>query len=404
MAAFVLAAVLAGCGNKSKKKDDFETREYWCKNEYDNAYLYSVTNNTKENVNVEVLATVYDAGGNITETQTEDISLGKGETGMVKFDFGTSQEEIDSVDYTLSYSEMVGKSAIKNINFEQTVNEDHVTIVADHVTIVATNNGDIPAQEVCAYALFFDKDNNVVDCGVTYLQDMDSEIKPGVSLGGQIYFHTPYDHVEYYYSECSTHDESQQSDINENDFSVKEYRYSYSSKHGSSETYYLVITNNSDKTVSAGVNMIAYDSENKVVGAKNHNYGIELLGPGEEALIQLDFIYIAGIDHVEYTCSYALAPEELESGYKYLECTSNVHDGKVEVTLTNNGSKPIEAAAVNVLFLDENEKLVDYGYIFFDDDDHELKPGAGITNEIERLNTDAEFSKIELIPEGRMYK
>lgn len=101
---------------------------------------------------------------------------------------------VASVEYEIGYdTDPYYSPVLGNLSVEQTNN-------ANNVIIAVTNNGNIPAQFVEAYALFFDANNNVVGTTSNYVVDDDSEIKPEKMLVEQLDAYCSFDHCEVYFT------------------------------------------------------------------------------------------------------------------------------------------------------------------------------------------------------------
>ena len=152
-----------------------------------------VTNNSKANVAVSGNATAKDSSGNSIGADDMDIAvIGAGETsfGYFYFDGVTG---IDSVDYSLKYSDSLYDPVINNLEVEQTTNDENVIVSA-------TNKGEKEAEFVMAQALFFDENNNVIWESEDYITDDELKIKPNDTLSVQLDCYKGYDHVEVYFT------------------------------------------------------------------------------------------------------------------------------------------------------------------------------------------------------------
>ena len=352
--------------------EEFEKKGYTYKNILnDTLYFYTVKNNSKAVVSIEGNAVAYDSEGNELGASQRDIDvLGQGETSLMVFYF-EDVEEFDHIDCKLDYkTSTFYKPVISNISMEQSINDSNLTIVAK-------NTGEYNAQFVEAYALFFDENDNVLSYSSTYITDGDSEIKPGASRSVQLDCYKGFDHVECYLTGRSTGKTTEvKSDVSESDFAVEEYIYEDSI--GCSHSY-LVITNNSSKTVGIDVNMTAYDKDNGVIGAGSGS--IDVIAPGEQSIATVFFDFVQAIDHTEYSLSFDTSPY-YESGLADLEIEEHVNDKNVVVTVTNNGSKATKFLQGYALFFDASGNVVDSDSTYIVDGDSELKPGATLSQQL----------------------
>lgn len=374
--------------SKSVSDDDFEKTGYIYENSIgDSLYFYIVKNNSSATVEINGNATAYDSAGSVIGASQRDIDvLGPGETSLMVFYFD-SVSGIDKVDCALSYdTSPYYKPVINNIRMEQTINDKNITIRA-------TNGGEYNAQFVEAYALFFDSDGKVIAYDSKYVTDNDSEIKPGATLSAQLSTYNDFDHVECYLTGRSDGEASvSTSEVSDSDFSVKEYRYE--NTIGDSMRF-LVIKNNSEKTVGININMTAYDASGNVIGADDGS--IDVVGPGEESIATFYFDSVKDIDHVEYTMSYDTDPY-YGSVLSDLEVVQNINDKNVVVTATNKGTEAAKFVEAYALFLDTSGNVVEYGSTYITDGDSEIKPGVTLSKQITSYEA---FDTVEVYLTGR---
>ena len=367
---------------------DFEKTGYLYENSIgDSLYFYIVKNNSQATVAVNGNATAFDSDGNAVGASQREIDvLGPGETSLMTFYFD-SVTGIDKVDCALIYdTETYYKPVLGNIRMEQTINDQNLTVIA-------TNDGNINAQFVEAYALFFDADNKLVSYDSTYVTDGDSEIKPGGTISVQLDTYKGFDHVECYLTGRSDGQASTASSgVSDSDFAVKEYLYENSI---GDSMYFLAITNNSDKTVGINGNMTAYDAGGNVIGADSGS--IDVLGPGEQSIMSFYFDSVKGIDNVQYTLGYDTEPY-YKSGLEGLEVVQNINAKNVVVTVTNNGTEASQFVEAYALFLDSAGKVVRYDSTYIVDGDSEIKPGATLSKQ---LDTYEAFDTVEVYLTGR---
>ena len=368
--------------------EDFEKNGYLFENSIgDSLYFYIVKNNSKATVDINGNATAYDSDGNAIGASQRDIDvLGPDETSLMVFYFD-NVTGINKVDCSLSYdTKPYYKPVIGNISMEQTINDQNLTVIAK-------NDGDINAQFVQAYALFFDADNNVVSYDSNYVVDGDSELKPGAEISVQLDTYKGFDHVECYLTGRSDGQASEAgSAVSDSDFAIKEYKYE--NTIGDS-LYFLAITNNSDMTVGVNGNMTVYDTDGNVIGADSAS--IDVLGPGDESIMSFYFDSVKGIDNVKYTLGYDTSPY-YESGLKDLEVVQNINDKNVVVTVTNNGEEASCFVQAYALFLDSDGNVIRYDSTYITDGDSEIKPGATLSKQLDTYET---FDNVVVYLTGR---
>lgn len=175
--------------------EDFEIKEYLYEYyEYSGGSVYYliVTNNSAETVSFFANGTAKDADGNIIGAGDTEIDvLGPGETS-VGYLYFSGVTGIETVEYQTAYgAETNLKPVVGDLSLDVSVN-------AEDVTVTVTNNGDIAARYVEAYAVFLTADNTVADVVSNYLVDDDYEIKPGAALSEKFSCHSEFDRVEVY--------------------------------------------------------------------------------------------------------------------------------------------------------------------------------------------------------------
>ncbi len=371
--------------------DDFETMGYLFENDYgDSRYFLIVKNNSNAVVSVEGNATAKDQSGKAIGADNMSIDvLGPGETTIGYFYFD-SVTGIDSVDYQLDYSlQKYYKPVIANLHIEQFSNEKNVTISV-------TNTGDINAQFVEAYALFFDSHGNIVNYESTYVTDNDSEIKCGTTLSAQLdIYGRSYDHVDVYFTGQSDGSRSEADEkVSVSDFTIEEHKL----ENYSDTMWFMVIKNNSEYDVMITVNSTAYDQEGNVVGADDTS--IDVLGAGQTSLCNFYYDGVDNVDHIQ--CQWFFDTDlYYEDVIHNLEVNSTINDKNVIVSVSNHGSFPAEFVEAYALFFDSQGNLVDTDSAFIGDNDYEIKPDASFT---EQLDSYQAFSSVEVYFTGRHSK
>ena len=140
------------------------------------------------------------------------------------------------------------------------------------------------------------------------------------------------------------------------------------------------MTNHSNKTAGISINMTAYDSDNKVIGASNGS--VDVIGPDDESIAMLYFDSVKGIDHVEYTMSFDTS-SGFESGLKDLDVTKNTNKNNVVVMVKNNGTEAVDYLKAYAIFLDNAGNVIFADYDYLTDGDGELKSGATLSVQID---------------------
>ncbi len=159
---------------------------------------------------------------------------------------------------------------------------------------------------------------------------------------------------------------------------------------------FMVVKNNSGNTVDISTSSIAYSKDGKMVSAANSSF--DALGAGCTSVFYEAFETSEEIDH--YDTDMSVKPSEYyKSVIQDLTYTqNNIKDGAI-FQVTNNGKEAAEFVCGYALFF-LGDKLVDFDYTYFTDDDSELKPGKTISKQI---NAYEDFTRIEFYLTGRRY-
>lgn len=355
----------------------------------DTLYFVTVKNNSRTTVSVSGNATAKDSAGAVLGAGNMSIDpIAPGEESIGYFYF-SGVSGVAKVDYQLSYNEDIYyEPVLGNLEVEKSMNETNVTITV-------TNNGDINAEFVEAYAFFMDADDNIIKYDNTYVIDNDSQIKPGASLSAQLNCYDTYDHVEIYLTGRSDGSSTPVSEsVLSKDFSSAGYLYETSV---GDSLYFLVVTNNSSEACSVKGNAVARDASGKAIGAGDLT--LDILGPGETSIGYFYFDKVFGIDKVDYQLFGS--DSYYEPVLKDLSAEVTINDENVVVAVTNNGTNPAQFLEAYVLFFDADNNLVWYESGYLTDDDSELKPGATIS---EQADMDSEFDHAEVYFRGRYYE
>lgn len=178
--------------NAASSDKDFTIKEYKYENNFGTYYYLVYTNNSKETVSISANATAKDKQGNVLGSADMNISvLAPGETSIGSLTF-YDVKGIDKIEYQSSYKEQTAiYPVIKDLSVEYTKNKDNIAVTVE-------NKGKNPAEMVQAYAVLFDKNNNVLSVESKFVTDSDFEIKPGKKESAKIKTYKEYDHVEIY--------------------------------------------------------------------------------------------------------------------------------------------------------------------------------------------------------------
>ena len=381
----------------SFSEDDFDTQGWYCKEKYGSSsyYFLEVKNNSKATVGISGNATALDGNDSVLGSADGSIDvLGPGETSLMTFYF-SDVGDVTTVKTDLQYTQDIYyQPVISNLKVNQSINDKNVTIQV-------TNNGDVPAEFVEATALFFDAEGNVIYHNSGYVADNDSEIKPGATLSDQLDSYEAFDHVNVYLNgradkSAKAADSSSSkgnSSVTDSDFDITEY--TYSNDIARSSMYFLVIKNNSEKTVGIDGNMTAYDGSGNVIGAADGS--IDVLAPEEESIATFYFNDVTGIDHVDYKLNYDTAPY-YTSGLKDLKVEENINSKNVVVTVTNNGTEASQFVEAHALLFDSQGNVISYESTYVVDDDSVIKPGATISKQIDSYKP---FDTVKVYLTGR---
>jgi hypothetical protein len=163
---------------------DFTVKEYLYDNSYGStSYYLAITNNSSEIVAIDGNGTAKDSEGNVLGADNMSIDvLAPGETTIDYFHFSN----VSGV--ASYYSPIIG-----DLSIDESINNSNVILSI-------TNNGNVAADFVQAYAIFLDSSDNVVSVDSCYITDDDYEIKAGATLSGQLDCRKSFDHVDIYLS------------------------------------------------------------------------------------------------------------------------------------------------------------------------------------------------------------
>lgn len=142
----------------------------------------------------------------------------------------------------------------------------------------------------------------------------------------------------------------------------------------------LVVTNNSDKTVSLDANMTIKDASGNAIGAQDSD--ASPVEPGKKAILEAYYDDAENFDSLDYKLNVS-AVADSTSLAKNIDLKINQNGKKVVLTATNNGKAPAYFLEAEALFLKDGKMIGDGSTYLVDDDDSSIKPGETISGEIE---------------------
>ena len=140
---------------------------------------------------------------------------------------------------------------------------------------------------------------------------------------------------------------------------------------------FLVIKNNSEYDISLSANVNFYDESGNLVGAKDSS--ASAVESGYEVLLW--FMPDEDFDRMEYEIT---VDEEtwFDCVTSQLSFDTTEAQNKIILSVTNNASEPAEFVQGSVLFFSEDQ-LVGFSEAYFTDDEHQIKPGKTINQEMD---------------------
>lgn len=179
-------------------------------------------------------------------------------------------------------------------------------------------------------------------------------------------------------------------------FIKKEFLY-----QGYSDTSnYVVVKNNLDKDVSVQINSVAKGADSKMIGAGTAS--IEVLSPGAETVCYTNFDSTDKADIASVETSLTYSDSKYYKGINNdLEAEVSDTGDKIVVALTNKGDDAAQFVEGYAFFF-AGDECVGQDWLYFVDDDSEIKPGATIVNEMSYYNWDGpSYDRYELYFDGR---
>lgn len=158
--------------------------------------------------------------------------------------------------------------------------------------------------------------------------------------------------------------------------------------------HFIVIKNNTDKTVDVSTSSLAYDEEGNLLGADEGSF--DALGSGCTSVLYEAFKVEGEIDHYETELNFSKS-KYYKSVIQDLSYEQNDIEKGAVFKVTNNGKESAEFVKGYALFIKDG-KIVSYDDIYFTDDDNELKSGKTISKQ---MTSYEDFDKIEFYLAGR---
>lgn len=369
-------------------EEDIEIHSYSYEDMFgDTVYFMTFKNNAQAPICIKADLIVRDSAGTmigVDDLSVDVIGPGEESIGYCYFDSVTG---IDTVEYSISYGvSTYYKPVLANLAVEQTYNDKNVILKV-------TNNGEINAQFVEAYALFFDAEGNLIRYTSEYITDRDSEIKVGATLTEQLDCYGGYDSVKIFLTGRSDGSSTvaRVPSVSIDNLEIKEYSYeSYGDV-----LYYLIVKNNSEYSIGIDANGNAYDADGNVISADDME--IDVIGPGQQSIGYFYFDGGEGMDHVDYQL-------DVNTDLYYSDVLANlsieqtVNEKNVIVAVTNNGDTTAEFVEAYALFFDADGNVVRYTSEYVTDDDYEINPGK---TELKQIDAYQEFDHVEIYLTGR---
>lgn len=169
----------------------------------------------------------------------------------------------------------------------------------------------------------------------------------------------------------------------------------YSYPNGIGDTYYyLVVKNNSNKTIKIDSSAIAYNKKGEEIGAADGSF--EDLPSGCEGLVEHYFESTKNIHKFKYELeineedTYSPAIQDISVNTKKVS-------NKIIVKCKNNGKDDIEFLKATVLFF-KGKKIVDEESSYFTNDDSVIVAGKQITKQLESYE---KFDNFKVYLSGR---
>ncbi|MFQ9515344.1 MAG: hypothetical protein ACLRZ9_05910 [Eubacterium sp.] len=183
-------------------------------------------------------------------------------------------------------------------------------------------------------------------------------------------------------------DLSKQISVTEYTYEVKDWDYTL---------HYLIIKNNSNKTIQVSSNSTALNSKGDIIGAADGE--INALGAGCTSYIKEYFDGVTNAKKFNYEL-YVEESDYYEDVINDLNVKISKTKDKIVVSCTNNGSESAEFVEGLALFF-KNGKLVDSEENYITDKDSEIKSGKTISQD---FKTYEKFDDVKFYLSGRKNK
>lgn len=163
------------------------------------------------------------------------------------------------------------------------------------------------------------------------------------------------------------------------------------------QQYLLLLKNTSGFNADISISVKFYDADEQLVGVAN-----EREHACEDGHLTF-WRFSNDIEFVSVTYEISVLEEKYyqDGGQTAIDVETSVVGGKVILSATNIGEKPVEFVAYNVLFLDEADDVVGTATGYFFDGDFELKPGV---TDMREAAINQEFAKTIVVVHGRIRK
>lgn len=158
--------------------------------------------------------------------------------------------------------------------------------------------------------------------------------------------------------------------------------------------HFIILKNNSGKTVDISTSSLAYDINGNMVGADDSE--LYAIGAGCTSILYDAFETDATISYYDTNIN-AKESRYYDSVIQDLSYMQNNVDNGAIFQVTNNGTEPADFVEGYALFF-KNGNLVSYESAYFTDGDSELKPGETISKQ---LTSYVDFDSIQFYLTGR---
>lgn len=187
--------------------------------------------------------------------------------------------------------------------------------------------------------------------------------------------------------------EAPKKELSDDDF--ESFDYLYCDSIGVYYYYYIIVTNNSETAVQIDADANAYDAEGKRVAMDKGT--IDVIGPGEQSIMELWFADAKDIDHVEYELSY-ITDGFYEPALANLSYEITQNEKNVILDVTNNGNKSAKFVHAYAVIFDAEDNILDVQDAYIVDNDSEIKPGKTVSNDIRFFDT---YDHVEIYFTGK---